>query len=231
MLRDLLRLHPRLECPEETHFFRWADPFASYRFSVNYRNGELFTRHRKLDGIEDEKFFAAFDSVKSKKEIADWYGKEFLRVRNNPDGRWFDKTPQNVYSVLLISAAYPEAKFVHIHRNPLNVVASLKEGKVMPAQTIRAAISAWVESAMILSQFRLGFESRLLELPYEEVTRDAKGSLVRCLEFLGEDPHSLDYRQVGVHEERNKYKSVLTESEIEEVKRETAPYMALYGYS
>jgi len=231
MLRDLLRLHPRLECPEETHFFRWADPFSSYRFNVQYRNGKLFSRHRDLDGIDHAAFFKAFDTVNSKREIADWYGQEFLRVQGNPDGRWFDKTPQNVYSILLISAIYPDAKFVHIHRNPLNVVASLKEGKVIPTQPLRAAISAWVESAMILTQFRQGFSDRLFELPYEAVTTDARASLTRCLTFLEEDPELLDFSQVEVHKEKNKYKNILNKAEVEQVKLQTEPYLSQYGYA
>ena len=36
LLRDILRIHPRLESPEETHFFRWADPYASPRYERNY---------------------------------------------------------------------------------------------------------------------------------------------------------------------------------------------------
>ena len=29
MLRNALRLHPNLASPEETHFYRWGEPFGS----------------------------------------------------------------------------------------------------------------------------------------------------------------------------------------------------------
>ena len=35
LLRDILRQHPRLESPEETHFFRWSDPYGSPRYEKN----------------------------------------------------------------------------------------------------------------------------------------------------------------------------------------------------
>ena len=34
MLRDALRMHPHLACPEETHFFRWGEPFGSWFTSL-----------------------------------------------------------------------------------------------------------------------------------------------------------------------------------------------------
>jgi hypothetical protein len=230
MLRDFLRLHPRLECPEETHFFRWADPFGSFRFDMHYRGEKLFQRHREMDGIDHVEFDAAFGSVRSKRELADWYGSAFLRVKGNPNGRWFDKTPQNVYSVLLISEFYPEAKFIHIHRNPLNVVASLKQGKVMPVQPLRAAISAWLESAMILNQFRQFQPKKLFDVSYEAITAAPRPVLYEILEFVGEDPELVDYSQVQTYEARDNYKTTLTAEEIFQVKELTEPYLSLYGY-
>lgn len=230
MLRDFLRLHPRLECPEETHFFRWADPFGSYRFDLYYRGEKLFERHREMDGIDHAEFDAAFGSVRSKRELADWYGSAFLREKDNPNGRWFDKTPQNVYSILLISEFYPESKFVHIHRNPLNVVASLKQGKVMPAQPLRAAISAWLESAMILNQFRQFQPKKLLDVSYEAITAAPRPVLQEILKFVGEDPKLVDYAQVRTYGARDNYKTTLTTEEIYQVKELTEPYLSFYGY-
>src|SRR5262245_40208202 len=118
MLRDFLRLHSRLECPEETHFFRWADPFGSPRYDRNYIAMKIFDQHRKMDGISNPEFFEAKDQANDRKEISDAYGRMYLKARNNEVGRWFDKTPQNIYGIFLISHLYPDAKFIHIHRHP-----------------------------------------------------------------------------------------------------------------
>ncbi|MCB1617022.1 MAG: sulfotransferase, partial [Pseudomonadales bacterium] len=122
MLRDILKEHPRLECPEETHFFRWADPYGSPRYERHYLT-QIFKDHRKLDKITNKKFHAMKDFSQNRKEISDGYGRAYLDAMNNPKGRWFDKTPQNIYGITMINYYYPTAKFIHIYRNPLNVVA------------------------------------------------------------------------------------------------------------
>jgi LPS sulfotransferase NodH len=231
LLRNLLRLHPRLECPEETHFFRWAEPFATYRYDLHYRGEVVFERHRGIDGVDHAEFDAVFGTASSRKQLADWYGTEVLKVRSNTNGRWFDKTPQNVYGILLINEAYPDAKFVHVHRNPLNVVASLKQGKIMPAEPLRAAISTWCESAMILAQFRRFQPHKLIELPYEGLAATPEAYLRAVLEFVGEDPEKVAYSQIATHEPRDLSRMVLTECEVRQIKAQTEPYLSFYGYS
>ena len=74
----------------------------------------------------------------------------FLKGQNAPaNARWFDKTPQNVFGLLLLGFDYPESRFVHVYRNPLNVVASLKVGKVMKLDDPVAASNYWRESVAI----------------------------------------------------------------------------------
>ena len=112
LLRDILRIHPRLESPEETHFFRWADPYASPRYERNYVGVKLFKNHRDLDGVGDFDFEFSRQMAKNRKDISDFYGKYFLQAKNNIDGRWFDKTPQNVYRILLLGYMYPTAECI-----------------------------------------------------------------------------------------------------------------------
>lgn len=230
LLRNFLRLHPRLECPEETHFFRWADPYDSYRFKVPYRNEKLFFRHRELDGVEDQRFFDAMDSSFDKKALSEWYGSEYLQLRGNAGGRWFDKTPQNVYGVFLIRAHYPNARFIHIVRNPLNVVSSLVEGKVMPVQTLRSAINAWNESQLIMEQFALLAGSNLRTIMYEDLVRSPQETIASCLTFLNEDASLLDSAQIQTHDEQNKFEKLLNAEQITLVKEKTEPFFSKLRY-
>ncbi len=230
LLRDLLRQHPRLESPEETHYFRWADPFGSDPYRRRYRNSPLLKRHRALDGIDEELFQQTLESSGSRRQLMDAHGAEFLKYRQNPDGRWFDKTPQNVYGTLLISAAYPEARFVHLHRHPLNVVASLMEGAVMPVHSLDAAISYWVEAVGILEQFKRIATDRLLEISYESLSSDPLPTVSKILEFIGEDPEAYPGYKPKVHPERNKYREKLSAAQVDQVLEGTAPYLDRYGY-
>src|SRR5690606_1203586 len=106
LLRDLLREHPRLECPEETHFFRWSDPFASPKFISHYKT-KLFKTHRKMDQISEMNFSFMMACLHSREHLAWDYGRTYLNMIGKPDARLYDKTPQNVYGIFLINAIYP----------------------------------------------------------------------------------------------------------------------------
>ncbi len=229
MLRDILRRHPNLESPEETHFFRWSDPFRSPRYLHPYRNNPDIKKQREMDGISEEEFREMLSASSSKASLAANYGRLFLERRDNPSGRWFDKTPQNIYGILLISAQMPEARFIHIHRNPLNVVASLFEGKVMAIDDLYGAANYWLESMQIMEGYKKGHGDRVLEVAYESLTDDPAAEVERILAFLGE-PGRIELEPGFVHKERNRYRTVLSKDQINQVLAFCSPYYEGYGY-
>lgn len=230
LLRDLLRDHPRLKCPEETHFFRWSDPFSSPKYISHYKT-KLFKEHRAIDGISEMQFSMMMAGMHSREHLAYDYGYQYLNAIGKPDARLYDKTPQNVYGIFLINAIYPDAKFIHIYRNPLNVVASLMEGKVMPTHNLRGAINSWMESMLLLDQFKKFKPELLLEVCYEEVTADPDPHLKTILEFVGENPKLLPSQKSKTHKEKNKYRTKLSEQEIQIVLKKCEPYLSCYGYA
>lgn len=232
LLRDILRIHPRLESPEETHFFRWADPFGSPRFEKQYVGTKLFEGHRELDKISLKDFSVMLHLARDKKELNDFYARAYLANNGNPAARWFDKTPQNIYGILLLNYMYPSAKFIHIYRHPYNVVSSLKEGKVMAKHEVKGAINYWMESMMMLNEFKKmpGVRERIFELKYEDMVASPKQDITELLQFLGEDPSQFDFSKIKTHKEKDKYKSILTETELHYIKQLCEPYFSLYGY-
>ena len=190
LLRDILKLHTRLESPEETHFFRWADPYASPRYERNYVGVKLFKNHQEIDGVSESEFHASRFFARNRRDISDFYGKFFLEAKNNVDGRWFDKTPQNVYGILLLGYMYPNAKFLHIYRNPLNVVSSLKEGRVMAKHEVKGGINYWLESMIMINEYKKipGGKERFLEIKYEDLVSEPNPEVTKILEFINEDP-------------------------------------------
>ena len=230
LLRDLLRQHPRLEAPEETHFFRWADPFGTSRYEQNYKKSKLFKKHRELDGVSNFDFHYTLQQSLDRKEMSDYYGRLFLLAQQNEAGRWFDKTPQNVYGSLLINSYYPDSRFIHIHRNPLNVVASLMEGKVMPVSTLNASINYWVESFRIIEQLKKLVGDRLFEVPYERLCLEPRKVISELLEYLGEEISEYPFQSQMAHPEKNKYKKLMDREQIKLVKQRCEPYLSNYGY-
>lgn len=170
----------------------------------------------------------------------DWYGAEFLRQRKNPHGRWFDKSPQNVYGIMLLASAYPEAKFIHIVRNPLSVAASLLKGEVMPSLELRGAINYWLEAAMILSHYKKLAPERIMEIKYEELIDDPNSQVTALLSFIDERPELFPFNKIsGIgsgktvvrkRKLKDEYSKYLNAEQIEAVIAATEPYFSLYGY-
>lgn len=231
LLRDLLKAHPCLACPEETHFFRWPHPFGSGDFmNIQNNNGTLKT-HRRMDGVSEETFAELLSEARTRRHLQDLYAEQFLNGQPETKQRWFDKTPQNVYGLLLLSAFYPEAKFVHIHRHPYNVVASLKAGKVMSKHNLLAAINTWLEAILIVDQFASAWPERIAHISYERLTTDPGSSLDELMAFLREAPGQIPYEKLRVHAEKNKYRKQLNDDELRTIDELLGEHMAAYGYA
>lgn len=229
MLRNLLRSVPGLYCPEETHFYRWGQPYRVPQFRGNYLNNKVLARHREIDGISDSQVEELFARAKSRREFTDGYLAMFLEGQGAPpNARWFDKTPQNVFGLLLLAFDYPQSKFVHIYRNPLNVVASLKVGKVMKLDDPVAASNYWRESVAIAESWRAANPQRMLSLGYEQLTGRPVDEVGALCNFVGiTSPAELS----NVTSEANRFETVLDSAEIALVKSITDPVVEQFGYS
>lgn len=230
LLRDLLRNNPRFACAEETHFFRWGDPFATPKFIGLLRSNPVLQAHRRLDGISEAEFEQMLLATTSRSELQHRYMTEFVR-RNKPTAqRWFDKTPQNVYGALLIATTMPFAKFVHIVRDPVNVAASLRLGRVMQVERIVGAVNYWNEAVNIISGLKIAYPDRVHELRYEDLMQSPEHQLQELLAFLKE-PAELGWLKVReLQGSDHRAESVLNDSEIRRIEQLCTPGMKRYGY-
>ena len=230
LLRNLLRQHPNLESPEETHFFRWPHSFGTGDFTNIQRHNETLRAHREMDGVDERQYFSLLAEATSRRGLQDGYAKLYMEARDSGALRWFDKTPQNIYGILLLSAVYPDAKFVHIVRHPLNVVSSLRAGKVMGPHTLQAGINTWSEAVSIAAKFQSAWPDRIHTLTYENLTTSPKSALHTLLDFLGEAATSNPFDVSQVHPEKNLHEEQLSESERVMIREQLAAEMTYYGY-
>ncbi|MCF6318429.1 MAG: sulfotransferase [Proteobacteria bacterium] len=230
LLRDLLKMHPHLICPEETHMFRWGEPFHSSEYLHVNKFSDTLISHRKMDGVDESDFLNILDVSMDKSDFMLRYMKLFKEAQSNTSSRCFDKTPQNVYGLPLIKAYFPKAKIIHIVRNPLNVVASLKQGKVLAAQTLTGAINFWKESILIINTLKPLLNDNLYEFKYEDLTNDPVSEISRVLDFLGEPPMDSVGQYDYVNPAKNSYHEILDVNEIDTVNQELSELMQLYGY-
>ena len=230
LVRDLLRRQPDVICPEETHYFRYGEPFRTNRSTRELLNGKTLHKHREIDGIAQEAFERMHAAARTRGELLCAHVAAMARARGLTDYRWFDKTPQNVYGLALIRGEFPKARFLHLVRNPLNVVASLKLGKVIKAPDIHGACNYWIEAVTIISQSRPVLGTALLELRYEDIVADPAAGMERILAFSGLGGQTRLYSRKDAHEERNQHREVLDAEERALVRDRCGALAAGYGY-
>ena len=230
MLRNLLRQHPNLASPEETHFYRIAEPFGTPVFSQWVTADITLMRHREIDQVPESDFTEILAKSTSRADLYRRYMTNFVRRRKPAARRWFDKTPQNVYGAAIAASEIPDARFVHIVRDPVNVISSLRIGKVIRIAELAGACSYWNESAAILETLRRAYPDRLLEVRYEDVVARPHEFIERILEFIGETYDRTWFADANTYVVDHRDNDVLSDSEIDFVQDFCAIGRARYGY-
>ena len=229
LLRNLLRQHPHLLCPEETHFYRWADPFGMPGFMNPIGKWPILQKHRQIDTVDEDWFQQQLSAARSRRDLFQRYGEGFKQAKGASEARIFDKTPQNVYGLPLLLHDFPDAKFIHIVRNPLNVIASLLLGKVVAAPNVVAAANYWVEAVAIVNTCKAMLGDRLLEIRYEDLVASPGDVVAGLCRFVGEDPEQLRLTQ-HVHEEKNQFRSTLSEDDMRTASELCGAWASHYQY-
>jgi len=230
LLRDVLRRHPNLASPEETHFYRWADPFGTEGSFRNLKNNPVLKMHRELDGISENEFKSMLAASTSRADLYRKYMRRYMRVTKPGAVRWFDKTPQNVYGAAMIAAEFPKAKFIHIVRNPVNVVSSLRIGKVVKVDNLVGACSYWNEAVEVISVLKRAFPKRVYEVRYEDFTRDFHHELKKVLDFVGEEFVGNHYKGIVTRTTEHEHGDLFTAEELETIRVLCGPLGERYGY-
>src|SRR5579859_4688290 len=196
--------HPNLVNIPETYWLA--------RLSMNldelYR---LATVHNELShlgqaGISKEKFYflfgeglqglmqAANSDILSKLEgihpDSEFRGR---REATEPKRRWVDATPENSHFIYGLALLFPNARFIHILRNPHDVAKSLMHfSRTGGGKNYRrnSAYRAWMRltRAAINAELALG-RKRMVRVDYEDLISRPEATFRDVLTFLGE-PYS-----------------------------------------
>lgn len=214
LTRDLLRRVPNFICPEETHFFRWAEPFRTPHSFLPYKNNALLKKHRAIDGVDEASFEAIVQKSRTKVELQRRYIAAFAQAKGiKGPYRWFDKTPQNIYGAPLIAQQMPHARFLFLVRNPLNVVASMKLGRQVKVSDLYGACNYWLEAADIAATLKAAYADRVLYVRYEDLVADVPAVMGAILAHAGLEPSTQLFRQRDAHAERNLWREALNITE------------------
>jgi hypothetical protein len=225
----MLDTHPRIHCGPEVLFFR--DFYGDYR-------DDVFSRLR---------FAATARSLLPEKELLEILGQAFVALheraaRQAGKPRWADKAPENVlYASQWQDLLGDEWLMIHVLRNPLDTIASMKESPF--PLTLPEDLPARVAYYVRFTEEGLAFEAkhpeRYRRVVYEELCTSPSAVLEPLMDWLGEEfvPRQLDFNAVphqegqedpeiavtsGVHTESiGQWQSILTAEEAVHVWSET----------
>lgn len=231
LLRDVLRKHPNLASPEETHFFRWSEPFGTNAGLKPLLNNPVLKKHRELDGIAEEEFRRMAHKCVSRADLYRKYMRLYIS-KNKPEAtRWFDKTPQNVYGAAMIAAEFPGSKILHIVRNPLDVVSSLRIGIIVKVENLIGACNYWNESAEIISVLKRAYPKRVYEVKYEDFTRSLLPEAEKVLNFIGEEYRPEYFGGIVTKPKSHEDEGLFSQEELSTIEKLCGPWAGQYGYS
>lgn len=188
----LLDAHPAISCAGEAHFFDMLAPamqqaFAHYRTQLQ-NNNQLF---HELPGYALPAQANAFGALRAAvlAALAEQTRGQSVRAIG-------ERTPANIEHLDLLWELFPQARFIHVIRDPRDVAVSLwhhgkriREGGFAEqygsldglAVQLCKGWAAWMQRSAMLGAER---PAQYLEVRYEDLLSEGAASLARMLEFL-----------------------------------------------
>lgn len=174
LLDQLLGRHPDVACAGELRDFNW-----SLRWIANLGGAPLL----------DERLVAAVAGGP-----VEGLGSRYLaRTASRAGGKAFytDKLPQNFMNIGWIAGSLPQARIVHLVRDPMDACFSnLKELFAAPyaySYDQRETAGHFVRYRQLMSHWHQRFPGRILDVRYEELVSDPEGTVRRVAAHCGLD--------------------------------------------
>lgn len=196
LLRRILQAHSALHIPPENHalgaaitvYRRYRSlpwphlvdlALGTFQFSRGFEAFDL-----DLRPLADE-LHRAPRSERNLASLLDAFYRYHARVHGQRCLRWGDKTPLNTFNAFKIGAVFPEAQFIHMARDGVDVVESyVRAGLVQSHEEAAHRWSSAVEAAR-LAQRR--YPKQFLETRYELLAREPERTVRGICDFLEVD--------------------------------------------
>lgn len=201
LLRYVLDAHPDLACPPEMHLGRLCQDL---RWSISLALGHEVSAPGPIR-MEIEQATPAPVLDKCRQSIDSIMGDYLARV-GKP--RWCDKSVVNIDHLPLLHAVFPDAKFICLYRNCMDMVHSGLEVSRLGFSaygfashvakrldnTVGALVDYWCDNVERIHAFERENPACAYRLRYEDLVLDPVATLPPLLAFLGlrEDPGLVD---------------------------------------
>ena len=176
LLERILGRHPEVENAGELDDLPLQLRWSANRFSKSYLDAAVF----RAAGSQDPRLLG-----QRYLDHAGW------RAKGKP---WFtDKMPLNFLHVGFIATALPQARILHLVRNPMDTCFSnLKElfTEVYPySYGLDDLASHYGRYRRLMAHWHAQFPGRVLDVPYESLVTDSEASVRTVLSHCGLDWH------------------------------------------
>lgn len=186
LLRNLLRAHPNLSFPGESHFIpRLYRGFGDPKNDADARRlatailGVHWVQEWGLDVTPDD-----FADCRSYRAVVSRLFDTWARQEQKP--RWGDKTPHYVTEIPTLLEIFPDAKILHIYRDGRDVALSWLRVRFEPRNVYQAA-RLWKRYVSVAREAGGALPpGTYLEVRYESVLTDTRATMERVCRFLGE---------------------------------------------
>ncbi|MEA2069831.1 MAG: sulfotransferase [Asgard group archaeon] len=188
------------EPTEEEYAIGAMDKYGFYNGFIFPKNFELYSNYNSFDNCSQK-------DVENWKETYDYFVKKMTLKYNGK--RLFLKNPANTYRIKYLLEMYPNAKFIHIYRNPYKMYASIL--KFFRSVFEIYALQTWKDEDLqkgilenyqemyekFLEQRKLIPDDRLVEIKYEEFIKEPLGhinKIYRELDLNGYEKYEPDFK-------------------------------------
>jgi protein-tyrosine sulfotransferase len=184
LLRYILNSHPAISCPGELYLGQLC---RDLYLTINHTKGQVAAGSDKAK----RELIVLAEVRRIVCELMDSYA----RARNAL--MWCEKTPTNVDHLRILARVFPEAKYICLYRNCLDVVYSLIEANThgwypdlvqyvhrRPENLISAMIESWIDKTNRMVEFELANPANCFRLKYESLVLDPPDTLKPLFEFL-----------------------------------------------
>ncbi len=206
MLRLLLNAHSRLGVPKELAYFtlamragvleKWQDRAMSEAQYTAFVNGYFEKKHHIFEGVDLDALKT--DILSSRPTSLRTPIQRMMEAWTAREGkqRWGEKTPKNVFYTDIIHAVFPDARFIHIVRDPRAVVYSMNRFARFLDDSIVNAYNWYLSVQEGQQRLRDGVpDAHQITIRYEDLVSDIEKSAATLCGFLGEayEPSMLEF--------------------------------------
>jgi hypothetical protein len=177
LMRVMLHRHPAIACGPESQLLERTQFMAFHQYLID--QWMPIIERMDLDQHDVDHAAATF--------LDDFFSR-FAAQRGKP--RWGEKTPKNIFRIDYLFRLFPQAKFVHMIRDPRDIHCSVVEKartttKRWSVITPERTAKRWMSIIQHGRPWRCA-EDRYLEVRYEDLTDEPVRTMQGVLNFLGE---------------------------------------------